>query len=200
VFAPVPGNLNKNANILFTVVWFIFNLEKTIHLLNVFYNTQCCGSSPFWYGSGSCLSLLYGPGSCFSMWYISGSRLFDTDPEVDPYCFKEVMYVYLKRYFLYIFTRFSLSVGPTGPTQKVFFVKFSLPANFVVLIRVGSLWIRGTPGERIRILKNYTDPHESGSTTLIVQRVHETRRIFIETQLFYKTKTMKNSTYIFLKC
>jgi hypothetical protein len=54
-------------------------------------------------------------------------RLFDTDP--DPYYFKEVMY--LKQYFLYIFTWFSLS-GPTGPTQKVFFVKFSLPVNFVV--------------------------------------------------------------------
>jgi hypothetical protein len=25
-----------------------------------------------------------------------------------------------------------LSVRPTGPTQKVFFVKFSLPVNFVV--------------------------------------------------------------------
>jgi hypothetical protein len=29
-----------------------------------------------------------------------------------------------------------LSVGPTGPTEKVFFVKFSFPVNFVVLIRV----------------------------------------------------------------
>ncbi len=46
---------------------------------------------------------------------------FDTDP--DPCHFKEVMY--LKRYFLYFFTWFSLSVGQTGPTQKVFFVKFS---------------------------------------------------------------------------
>jgi hypothetical protein len=42
-------------------------------------------------------------------------QLFDTDP--DPYRFKEVMY--LKQwYFLCIFTRFSLSVGPTGPNQK----------------------------------------------------------------------------------
>ncbi len=55
-------------------------------------------------------------------------RMFDTDP--DPYGFKEVMY--LKQYFLYIFTWFFLSEGPTGPRQKVFFVKFSLPANFVV--------------------------------------------------------------------
>ncbi len=60
---------------------------------------------------------------------------FDTDPDPtintdsDPYCFKEV--TYLKQYFLYIFTWFSLSVGPTGPTQKVFFVKFSLQVNFV---------------------------------------------------------------------
>jgi hypothetical protein len=40
---------------------------------------------------------------------------FDTDP--DPYRFKEVMY--LKWYLVYIFTLFSLSVGPTRPTQKV---------------------------------------------------------------------------------
>ncbi len=52
----------------------------------------------------------------------------------DPYHFKEVMY--LKPYFLYILTWFSLSVGPTGPNQKTYFVKFSLPVNFVVLIRV----------------------------------------------------------------
>ncbi len=32
--------------------------------------------------------------------------------------------------------RFSLSVGPTGPNQKAYFVKFSLPVNFVVLIRI----------------------------------------------------------------
>ncbi len=59
-------------------------------------------------------------------------QLFDTDP--DPYRFKEVMY--LKQYFLYIFTSFSLTIGPTGPTQKVFFFQFSLPVNFVVLMRV----------------------------------------------------------------
>ncbi len=59
---------------------------------------------------------------------------FHFDPDPDPYRFNEVMY--LKRYFLCIFTSFSLSVGPTGPTQKVFFVQFSLPANFVVLMRV----------------------------------------------------------------
>jgi hypothetical protein len=60
--------------------------------------------------------------------------LFDIDPDPDPYRFKEVMY--LKQYFLYIFTWFSLSVGPTGPTQKEFFVKFFFPDNFVVLIRL----------------------------------------------------------------
>ncbi len=37
---------------------------------------------------------------------------FDTDP--DPYRFKEVMY--LKQYFLYVFTCFVSC--PTGPTQK----------------------------------------------------------------------------------
>ncbi len=58
-------------------------------------------------------------------------RLFDTDP--DPCRFKEVMYI--KRYFLYIFTWFSLSVSPTGPTQREFFIKFFLPVNFVVLTR-----------------------------------------------------------------
>ncbi len=41
-------------------------------------------------------------------------RLFDTDP--NPYHFKEVMYLKkVKWYFLYNFTWFSLSVGPTGP-------------------------------------------------------------------------------------
>ncbi len=33
--------------------------------------------------------------------------LFDTDPDLDPYCF-----------FLYILSRFSLSVGPPGPKQQ----------------------------------------------------------------------------------
>ncbi len=61
-------------------------------------------------------------------------RQFDPDP--DPYRFKEVMY--LKQYFYYILTWFSLSVGPIGPTQKAYFVKFSLPVNFVVLM--SSLW------------------------------------------------------------
>jgi hypothetical protein len=57
---------------------------------------------------------------------------FDMDP--NPYHFKEVMC--LKQYFLYIYTWFSLSVGRIGPNQKAYFVKFSLPVNFVVLIRV----------------------------------------------------------------
>jgi hypothetical protein len=48
--------------------------------------------------------------------------------------FKEV--IYLKQYFLYILTIFSLSVGPLGPNHKAYFVKFSLPIHFVVLIRV----------------------------------------------------------------
>jgi hypothetical protein len=41
-----------------------------------------------------------------------------------------------KTVFVYIFTSFSLSVGPIGPTDKVFFVQFSLPVNFDVLMRV----------------------------------------------------------------
>jgi hypothetical protein len=52
----------------------------------------------------------------------------------DPYRFEEVMY--LKQYFLYILTWFSLSVGPTGPNQKAYLVKFFLSVNFFVLIRV----------------------------------------------------------------
>ncbi len=34
---------------------------------------QCCGSIPFWTGSGSCFSLLYGSGSCFSILFGSES-------------------------------------------------------------------------------------------------------------------------------
>jgi hypothetical protein len=59
---------------------------------------------------------------------------FQFDPDLHPYRFKEVMN--LKRYFLYIFTRFSLSVGPTGPTQTVFCVESSPPVNLVLLTRV----------------------------------------------------------------
>ncbi len=96
---------------------------------------QCCGSRPFWYGFWSCFSLWYGPGgSSFSIWYGSESGSDCFIPDSDPYGFKEVMY--LKWYVLYIITWFSLSVGPTGPTQKVFFVKFSLLVNFFVLIIV----------------------------------------------------------------
>jgi hypothetical protein len=60
-------------------------------------------------------------------------RLFDTDLNPGPYPFKEVMN--LKQYFLYIFSWFSLSVGPTRSKHKAYFVKFSLPVNFVLLIR-----------------------------------------------------------------
>jgi hypothetical protein len=83
----------------------------------------------------------------------------DPDPafnfDLDPYCFKEV--IYLKQYFLHTFTCFSLSVGPTGPTQKVFFVKFSLP--FLIFVPLEKLKDPDPrhPRERIRIriLKNY---------------------------------------------
>jgi hypothetical protein len=54
-------------------------------------------------------------------------RLFDRD--LNPYCRKEV--INLKRYFLYILTGFSLSVGLQGPNQKAYLVKFFLPVNFV---------------------------------------------------------------------
>ncbi len=66
------------------------------------------------------------------IFYFTCIRLFDTDPY--HCCFKEVMY--LKRYFLYILAWCSLSVGLTAPNQKAYFVKFSLPVNFVVFIRV----------------------------------------------------------------
>jgi hypothetical protein len=54
----------------------------------------------------------------------------DPDPfNTDPYHFKEVMY--LNSSFYTPLLDFSLSEGPTGPTQKVFLVKFSLPLNFL---------------------------------------------------------------------
>jgi hypothetical protein len=58
---------------------------------------------------------------------------FYTDP--DPLSFQRG-YVLLKQLFLYIFTLFSLSIGPTGPTLKVFFVEFSLPIQFSCAIIV----------------------------------------------------------------
>ncbi len=61
-------------------------------------------------------------------------RIWLFDPDPNPYRFEEVV-MYLKRYFLYIFTWFILSVGPAGPTQKAFFVNVSLPVNFGVLSR-----------------------------------------------------------------
>jgi hypothetical protein len=54
---------------------------------------------------------------------------FQFDMDQDPYRFKEVMY--LKQYFLYIFTWFSLAVGPTGPKQKAYFSLPSLPVNLL---------------------------------------------------------------------
>ncbi len=83
---------------------------------------------------------------------------FQFDPDPDPYSFKEVMY--LKQYFLCILTWFSLSVGPTGPNQTAYFVKFLLQIKFVVLIKSSF---------RIRILEHPddTDPFWSGSATLV---------------------------------
>jgi hypothetical protein len=63
---------------------------------------------------------------------------FDIDPafyfDADPYCFKKVMY--LKRYFLFILTWFSLLIDLPGPNQQAYIVQFFLTVNFVVLIRV----------------------------------------------------------------
>ncbi len=80
-----------------------------------------------------------------TVWYGSGYLLFQRGT-----------LMYLKQYFLYIFTWFFLSVGPTGPTQEVFFVKFSLPVNFVVPSTV--LWSRN----------NFlSDPDSDPAVTLI---------------------------------
>ncbi len=100
-------------------------------------------------------------------------QLFD----LDTYPFKEVMY--LKKYFL-ILTWFSSSVGPTGPNQKAYFVKFSLPVNYVVLIKVGVLDPDLDPrtsrnGSWILILENYLDPYGSGSATLGLGTVTHTK-------------------------
>jgi hypothetical protein len=51
--------------------------------------------------------------------------------------------MYLKYYFLYTLILFSLSVGPTGPNQKAYFGKFSIPVNFVVLRKIR--WILTDP-------------------------------------------------------
>jgi hypothetical protein len=72
---------------------------------------------------------LYGSGSCFP-------TNMDPDPAVSYGSLPFQRGYVPKQYFLCIFTSFSLSVGPTGPTQKVFFGQFSLPVNFVVLMRV----------------------------------------------------------------
>jgi hypothetical protein len=62
---------------------------------------------------------------------------FDPDPTVsldpDLRSFEDVMY--LRLLFIHL-NLVSLSVGPPGPHQKAYFVKFSLPVNFVVIIRV----------------------------------------------------------------
>jgi hypothetical protein len=97
--------------------WYRRILEKLFRITVSYYNTG------YWLGPVLRIQTLL-----IRIWM----RLFYPDPDL--YRFKEVMY--LKQFFLYIFTSLSLSVGPTGPTQKVFFVQFSLPVNFVVLMRV----------------------------------------------------------------
>ncbi len=125
------------------------NLGKIIRI------DQCCGSRPFWYGSGSCFSLWSGSGSWFSIWYGSES---DRLIRIRIITVSEVMY--LKQYFLLTFTWFSLSLCPTGLTQKVFFVNFPFLIIFFVpfeLLTDPDSDPRH-PRERIRILKNYPDP------------------------------------------
>jgi hypothetical protein len=65
-------------------------------------------------------------------------RLFDMDP--DPCRFKEGKY--LKQYRTFYTSLLDFLCRSKGPNQKAYFVKFSLPVNFVVLIRVGILWTR----------------------------------------------------------
>jgi hypothetical protein len=60
-----------------------------------------------------------------------------------------------------------LSVGPTGPTQKVFFVKYSLPVNFVVLIRVAYGSGTLTPGNRSGPDPDPEKLYGTGSATLL---------------------------------
>ncbi len=55
-----------------------------------------------------------------TVWYGSGSLPFQRGNLLKQY------HTFIHLYLI------SLSAGPTGPTQKVFFVKFSLPVNFVV--------------------------------------------------------------------
>jgi hypothetical protein len=81
----------------------------------------------------------------------------------------------------YILTWFSLSVGPIGPNQKTYryFVKFSLPVNFVVPIWVAyRSWSYNT-GERIRILEHDMDPYGSGSAILYLNALVKMLGIFI---------------------
>jgi hypothetical protein len=64
---------------------------------------------------------------------------FDTDP--DPHHFNEVhnvpKTVLIIKTVLFIHLNLIFhNIGPTGPNQKAYFVKFSLLVNFVVLIRV----------------------------------------------------------------
>jgi hypothetical protein len=85
---------------------------------------QCCGPRPFIYGSGSCFHFDPDPDPAFQ---------FDTDP--DPHHFNEVHNVPKTVLFIHLNLIFR-NIGPTGPNQKAYFVKFSLLVNFVVLIRV----------------------------------------------------------------
>jgi hypothetical protein len=85
-------------------------------------------------------------------------RQFCTDP--DPYNFKEVMY--LKQYFTFLLD-FPCQYVQQDPHKKYSLLnspfQLILLSSFRVTFGSGS----STLGERIRIMKDYTDPHGSGS-------------------------------------
>ncbi len=111
----------------------VFFTPLTGRRLSIYSWHQCFGSRPFWYGIRIMLfTLMRIPTILFTLVQIR-IQLFHKDP--DPYSFKELMY--LKWYFLFILTWLSLSVGPQGPNQQAYIVKFSLIVDFAVLIRVG---------------------------------------------------------------
>ncbi len=106
---------------------------------------QCCGSIRFWYGYGSGLAFHFvtDPDPAFQFDTVRiRIRILAIKRDNVP---KTVLFIHL----------LDFPVGPTGHTQKVFFVKFSISVNFVVLIRVAYGSGSWTPEERIwiRILK-----------------------------------------------
>jgi hypothetical protein len=105
--------------------------------------------------------------------------LFDTDP--DPCHFKEGNVSKTVPTFCTSILDFPCQyVGPTGPNQKAYFGKFSLPFNFVVLIKVANRSGSYIPGyvSRIQILENNMDT--CGSATLpLLSMYHECLSSFL---------------------